>query len=474
MSEVSVEQEDWSELIRMLKDVEDAIPSLNGGNDADGVYRSSHQALQGFHTTAAMLGLADLESVGLELERCLTQKIKDSKDAEMVSLFAFAVNALMDAMKKAEPGSEASSVQPKEVLDILGMISLGGEAEESDAALADASLDHKPEPAPDDAATGGDGPPATELLDSIMEGPSAEDAPIDYTRLKAVITALGGKLSTEGSKAGTFTMEFHAAPAVVEQLETLLAPGDHITVFADRLAKADERLQRILNTIKDFIGALASRDMSRAESILLLLAEQQHQAGLYNEIGGLARELHNSLRNFMDTMDPALRDIVEDKIPDYGNRLEHILEVTEKAATITLDQVEILQKKNEEDQEDLRRIEDLLGSLRAVGEQAQRKLDDGRVVLDRLQGSSLQIRDGLLTILTAQDYQDLTGQVIQKIIKLLKDLELKLINVIRTFGVKVEGKKPSKTEELYGPAHKNKDALHSQDEVDNLLAEFGF
>ena len=119
MSEVSVEQEDWSELIRMLKDVEDAIPSLNGGNDADGVYRSSHQALQGFHTTAAMLGLADLESVGLELERCLTQKIKDSKDAEMVSLFAFAVNALMDAMKKAEPGSEASSVQPKEVLDIL-------------------------------------------------------------------------------------------------------------------------------------------------------------------------------------------------------------------------------------------------------------------------------------------------------------------------------------------------------------------
>jgi len=85
-----------------------------------------------------------------------------------------------------------------------------------------------------------------------------------------------------------------------------------------------------------------------------------------------------------------------------------------------------------------------------------------------------QNREDLDAILTAQDYQDLSGQIIQKIMKMLKDLELKLVNVIRTFGVKQESAK-KEDEELYGPAHQSRvESVHSQDEVDSLLAEFGF
>jgi len=95
--------------------------------------------------------------------------------------------------------------------------------------------------------------------------------------------------------------------------------------------------------------------------------------------------------------------------------------------------------------------------------------------VNELQVSLNQTSEDLITILTAQDYQDLTGQIIQKIIVLLKNLESNLVNVIRTFGVRLDGRKEDVGEELYGPAHEGRvSAMHSQDDVDSLLAEFGF
>ena len=79
-------------------------------------------------------------------------------------------------------------------------------------------------------------------------------------------------------------------------------------------------------------------------------------------------------------------------------------------------------------------------------DQAQKDIDD-------LCASAIKTHEDLITVLTAQDYQDLTGQVILKIINLLRDLELKLVNVIRIFGVKLESGKKAAQEELYGPAH---------------------
>ena len=209
--------------------------------------------------------------------------------------------------------------------------------------------------------------------------------------------------------------------------------------------------------------ALSYGEIGRAQEILLGIADQQHQAGLYKEIGGLARELHTSLKSFMDILDPSLREMVLDKLPDSGNRLEHMLELTEKAANTTIDHVEKLQKRIEKDQGRLVLLQENLGKLNAIGEQAQKRLEENQAALMQLLKSAEDSHQDLLTVLTAQDYQDLTGQIIQKITKLLKDLELKLINVIRTFGVKVDASRKGLEEDLYGPAHKAKEeALHSR------------
>jgi chemotaxis protein CheZ len=293
-----------------------------------------------------------------------------------------------------------------------------------------------------------------------------------------MVRRLGGELLINpGEKSGTFQIYFDSVTP--EQVNALLFSFDPDTMVAPLISERNGYLEEILNTIKEFMYALSRGDLDRSEEILFLLAEHRHQAGIYDEIGAIARELHNSLKHFMSTIDSALREMVEDRIPDSGNRLEHILELTEKAATTTLNHVEAMQNRNKEEHEKLLKLEELLGKLNAIGEKSQGCLEESHAFLENLIALTKQNHDDLITVLTAQDYQDLTGQIILKIIKILKDLEYKLVNLIRTFGVKYDKRKqpPSKDEreELYGPAYEDKEgALQSQDDVDNLLAEFGF
>lgn len=452
----NVEPEDWTELINALRTVEKNVCSLDGEPDAGARIEACRQSLKSFHTTAAMLGMGEIEQAGLGLERYLNERIAPSKNADAIYAFGFALNALMDQMRKAA-GGENHPISASEILKILETGALQDEAGQGGEREADLTDE--------------------EAIKELLK-PSLPEVSVDLSRLGRIVENLGGALSLDAGpdQAPSFIIRFEAKPSVVEQIETLLTPGDPSITLAPNLSQQDTRWEKIVGTVKEFMLALSSGDIKRAEEILLYFSEQQDQAGLYNEIGMMARELHNSLKGFMTTLDPALKEMVEDKLPDSGSRLEHILEITERAANTTLDHVEMMQKRNQQDQGRVVRLLETIGGLHAIGEQAQKKLGSGRGLMEELQSSVLKTHEDLITILTAQDFQDLTGQVIQKIIKLLKDLELKLVNVIRVFGVKMEGiKKPEEPKELYGPAHKEREgALHSQDDVDSLLADFGF
>jgi chemotaxis protein CheZ len=125
--------------------------------------------------------------------------------------------------------------------------------------------------------------------------------------------------------------------------------------------------------------------------------------------------------------------------------------------------------------EHIKGLRGLIGGLAAIGDGAGKKLDQAAQALDAVETIIGQHRSDLDVILGAQDYQDLSGQIIVKISQLLKDIESKLVNLIRTFGVKSDSGKQKTNDELYGPVHAgSENAVHSQDEVDSLLAEFGF
>ena len=183
----------------------------------------------------------------------------------------------------------------------------------------------------------------------------------------------------------------------------------------------------------------------------------------------------NSIRDLSQTLNPELVEMVEDKLPDSENRLEHILELTENAAVTTMDHVEAIRKRLAEDQERLSRLERHFARLKPLGEGAHRRMSENARLVQELKGSFEQIEEDLSVILTSQGYQDLTGQIITKIVASQKDLESKLVKLVSYFGGKVRRDLGRKKDELYGPAHARTDgALHSQDEVDALLAEFGF
>jgi len=85
-------------------------------------------------------------------------------------------------------------------------------------------------------------------------------------------------------------------------------------------------------------------------------------------------------------------------------------------------------------------------------------------------------------VLMAQDFQDLTGQVIRKVIDLVREVEDSLINMLTAFGITAdniqENAKPKVGENLVEGPIVNKeerdDVVEDQDDVDDLLSSLGF
>ncbi|WP_448383062.1 protein phosphatase CheZ [Desulfosoma sp.] len=463
-------KDEWRDLLQLVDDVERTVAET--GADSESAWDRCADALKTLSSTAAMLGMDGLAKAGGALEAHLEQKVRGNGSAsgEARSVFQFAVNALKEHLSRASHSESARDIDPHEVLSIVEDPNEGTDADESQV-----SAGH---------AFAADGTDEDAVIDRLVGAPARAAAPSEemeedknFSFAEEFCRKVPGATCQfrDGDRYPVAHIEVPLTPEALERLQTLLNPAgtlENLRMKVSHESKISETVV-VLEAIKNFMQALSDGDLSRAEKILGELAESRHP-GLYREIGGIARELHNSLRDFVRTMDPSLREMVEEKIPDSGNRLEHIIKLTETAANTTLDHVEALQKRNEKDQERLEAIGQVLTGLHPLGESAQKKLDEAVAAVRELLASAQKSHEDLIRILTAQDYQDLTGQIILKIMALLEDLETKLVQLIAKFGVKVDKAKKTK-EELYGPAHEAVEgALHSQSDVDALLAEFGF
>ncbi len=88
-------------------------------------------------------------------------------------------------------------------------------------------------------------------------------------------------------------------------------------------------------------------------------------------------------------------------------------------------------------------------------------------------------------VLMAQGFQDLTGQILRRVIELVREVEDSLIGLLTAFGhvtVAAEAKpaavrKPKAGHEAEGPiidAASRNDVVQGQDDVDDLLSSLGF
>jgi chemotaxis protein CheZ len=208
---------------------------------------------------------------------------------------------------------------------------------------------------------------------------------------------------------------------------------------------------------------------------------------LFAEVGKLTRQLHDSLKSFQ--IDPSLSSLLEDDIPDAKKRLNHVIDMTEQAANKTMDAVEnclpIADELNTHLQSILPKWQKLMSRDLKVGEfKALCHNLDG--FLHQATGNSATLHALLTEVLMAQDYQDLTGQILRRVIELVREVEDSLIGLLTAFGqtnLSMEErpaavtKKPKAGHEAEGPiinAAERDDVVSGQDDVDDLLSSLGF
>ncbi len=220
---------------------------------------------------------------------------------------------------------------------------------------------------------------------------------------------------------------------------------------------------------------------------------QTRDRGLYQEVGKLTRELHSAIVNFQ--IDPNMPQAEEvSQITDATERLGYVVKLTEAAANRTMDLVENSTPLVNALGTDAQALSADWGRFmrREVGAEEFRELArrvDG--FLSRSASDSQVVAGNLNDILLAQDYQDLTGQVIKRVTQLVTEVESNLLKLVlmasqvdRFAGIEhdraaiLAEKNPQKhLAQGEGPqihADKRDDVMSGQDDVDDLLSSLGF
>lgn len=239
----------------------------------------------------------------------------------------------------------------------------------------------------------------------------------------------------------------------------------------------DEDLEALFDSIaRDNVPAAAPVAAAEPAQAAAPVTSENRAEHMLARIGNMTRTLHDSLREL--GYDQGIERAAS-KIPDAKERLEYVATLTEQAAQRTLTAIELAKP-----------IQDQLGQgAKQLGAQWERVLKR-EAGLDEFKALVHATRDylgavpaevgktdaHLLEIMMAQDFQDLTGQVIKKITDIIQTVEGQLVQLL------VENTPPERRSEeanslLNGPvvrADGRADIVTSQAQVDDLLESLGF
>lgn len=196
---------------------------------------------------------------------------------------------------------------------------------------------------------------------------------------------------------------------------------------------------------------------------------------LIHRIAHLTRTLRESMREL--GLDQAIKEAAH-AIPDARDRLHYVAEMTEQAANRVLNAAEQMQPWQEAMQTQARALDarwQQWFDQPVALDQARGLVDDTRALLKDIPEKTQASQNNLMDIIMAQDFQDLTGQVIMKMLGVIGAIETELVQVLID---NVPADKRDETRSLLnGPvvnADGKNDVVTNQDQVDDLLANLGF
>jgi chemotaxis protein CheZ len=272
-----------------------------------------------------------------------------------------------------------------------------------------------------------------------------------------------------------------------------------------------DKIRLLLKTISSFFKSIVRRDIADMDSHINHmhhLTASKESYFVINDIGRMVRDIYNSLQDFsahvnVEELEPRLVD----EMPDAIDKLNLVIKRMEESANSTLDNVESLLEKNSRK---LKENADLIETCATINNQllaikeSQPGLGDSidRIVASvegklawNLKARAQQLKEDESTyfdIISAQSFQDITGQTLKKIIDFIEQLEFKLLQILQKYSGKTGpaahaihpareispliGKETADGIVLYGPQD-NKEARKEtakQGDVDKVLAQFGF
>jgi chemotaxis protein CheZ len=197
---------------------------------------------------------------------------------------------------------------------------------------------------------------------------------------------------------------------------------------------------------------------------------------VFHRVGSLTRKLHDALREL--GYDKSVENAVN-ALPDARARLNYIADLTGKAAEKVLAAVEASQKLNDDlsaRAADLDRKWDRLYNNEMSLEEFKSHARENREFIKEISQSSGQLGGHLTDIMMAQDFHDLTGQVVNRIGNMAQGLEEQLVQLLLDTTPPDQRKQVEETF-LNGPAMNAEgrtDVCSNQSQVDDLLESLGF
>ena len=208
---------------------------------------------------------------------------------------------------------------------------------------------------------------------------------------------------------------------------------------------------------------------------------QIRDSALFREMGQVTRQLHEALTSFQT--DSNLTELAEHQIPGARKDLDYVITMTEESAHKTLSAVETALPQ-------AARLGERAQTMKSHWQRFQRRemqADEFRALAKEMNDFLADINAGTETIsanlnevMMAQGFQDLTGQIIRRVMTLVHDVEEQLVQVLRIRGSRFTAAATGEAVDSLcaeGPqadAEKRDDVVNDQDDVDDLLSSLGF
>lgn len=224
------------------------------------------------------------------------------------------------------------------------------------------------------------------------------------------------------------------------------------------------------NTLDSYYQVVNGLYLREDPAVASADAENSSENPMFERLGGIVRLLHDSLREL--GYDKSLSE-ASSQIGEAKDRLEYIASLTEQSAVKVLNTLdegipaqEALVKQGKEIEERWA----LLFEGKISIEEFKALAADSRKFASTIVSEGEKEKARLLEIMMAQDFQDLTGQIIKKVVGVTKQIEHDLAQLLlENAPAKIKVKH---NDLMNGPSLPDNAMI--QDDVDDLLADLGF